>query len=204
MEKTRPAILFRAEVYHSTWKTETASLYRLYIVHCIHCILYTLYIVYTVPCIHCLLYTLYILYTVYILHYMHCTLYTVSRSDCYLRLVLPFWRDAQHRKPRASLSVSPWYLSCPSRECLQEEAGEMHCTAKAGQGCWAWNPQGQESLRSFGPIILQSPGARECLQCSSIPIVEMIKRDRNTHSSEQSNFQEIDQHEWLQSPGPFV
>ena len=78
------------------------TLYIIYIVHCIHCALYTLFIIHMGT-----LYTLYIVYIVHIVYYIHCTLYTlyirytihlytVSRTDCYLRPMLPFCTGAQH------------------------------------------------------------------------------------------------------------
>lgn len=142
------------------------------------CIVYIVYTVHCIYYIHCTLYSLSIVYTV------HCILYTLSRSDCYLRPMLSFWRGAWHQRTRASLSLSPRCFLCSSQECLQEETGERYYTVNAGQECWTWNHQGQKSLRSFGSVILQSPGSREGLWCSSLPTVEMTKRDRNTGFSE--------------------
>lgn len=131
MEKTHPSSqnnknALKAGVYPS--RAKRGSLYRLYIVHCIHCIhctlytLYTLYIIFTVHCVHCTC--------------VHCILYTLSRSDCYLRPMLSFWRRAWHQRTRASLSLSPWCFLCSSQECLQEETGERYYTINAGQECW--------------------------------------------------------------------
>lgn len=77
------------------------TLYIIYIVRCIHCALYTLFIIHMGT-----LYTLYIVYIVHIVYYIHCTLYTlyirytihlytVSRTDCYLRPMLPFCTGAR-------------------------------------------------------------------------------------------------------------